>query len=132
MSEIINVKTATPMAYESVGGGDAWNPKGQLTITETGGVLTAAYANDSNVAGSMQFVATTESAAVPASTNQTMQVVCNNPWTQGGAPAPSTLPVTSSTLTIDGSYVVLSFTGNMTPSSTCPGAESFVSGLCSK
>ena len=106
---------------------------GQLTITETGGVLTAAYANDSNAEGSLQFVATTESAAVPATTNQTMQVVCSNPWTQTGTQAPpSKLPVMSSTLTIDGSYVVLSFAGYMTPSSTCPGAETFVSVLCSK
>jgi len=132
VADVINVKAATPMAYESVDGEDAWNPMGQLTITETGGVLTAAYANDSNVAGSLQFVATTESAAVPATTNQTMQVVCNNPWTQAGTQAPSTLPVTSSTLTIDGSYVVLSFAGDMTPSSACPGAESFVSVLCSR
>jgi len=129
---VINAKGATPMAYESVDGEDAWNPTGKLTITETSGVLTAAYANDSNVAGSLQFVATTENAAVPATTNQTMQVVCNNPWTMTGSQPPSTLPVTSSTLTIDGSYVVLSFAGDMTPSSTCPGAETFVSVLCSK
>lgn len=132
VSDVVNDKGATPMGYESVSGGDAWNPMGKLTITETGGVLTAAYANDSNVEGSLQFVATTDTAAVPATTNQTMQVVCDNPWTMGGTAAPSTLPVTSSTLTIDGSYVVLSFTGNMTPSSTCPGAETFVSVLCSK
>ncbi len=131
-SDVINVKAATPMAYESVDGEDAWNPMGMLTITETGGVLTAAYANDSYVEGSLQFVATTDSAAVPATTNQTMQVVCNNPWTQSGTQTPSTLPVKSSTLTIDGSYVALSFTGDMTPSSTCPGAETFVSVLCSK
>jgi hypothetical protein len=129
---VINVNAATSMAYESVDGEDAWNPTGKLTITEMGGVLTAAYANDSYVEGSLQFVATTESAAVPATLNQSMQVVCSNPWTQAGTQAPSTLPVTSSTLTIDGSYVVLSFAGDMTPSSTCPGAETFVSVLCSK
>jgi hypothetical protein len=77
-------------------------------------------------------VATTAGAAVPAVADQTMQVACSDPWTQPGSQAPSTLPVKSSTLTIDGSYVVLSFTGDMTPSSTCPGAETFVSVLCSK
>jgi hypothetical protein len=132
VSSVVNSKPATPMGYESVDGADAWNPMGKLTITETGGVLTAAYANDSYVEGSLQFVATTPSAAVPASTNQTMQVVCNNPWTPTGNPSPSPLPVTSSTLTIDGSYVVLSFAGDMTSSSSCPGAETFVSVLCSK
>jgi len=132
VSDVVNAKGATPMAYESVDGENAWNPTGKLTITETGGILTAAYANDSNVEGSLQFVATTETAAVPATTNQTMQVVCNNPWSMAGSQPPSTLPVTSSTLTIDGSYVVLSLAGDMTASSTCPGAETFVSVLCSK
>jgi hypothetical protein len=132
VSDVVNAKRATPQAYESVDGENAWNPMGKLTITEAGGVLAAAYANDSNVEGSLQFVAKTESAAVPATANQTMQVVCSNPWTMAGNAAPSTLPVTSSTLTIDGSYVVLSFAGDMTPSSTCPGAETFVSVLCSK
>jgi hypothetical protein len=132
VSDVVNSKSAPPMAYESVDGENAWNPMGKLTITETGGVLTAAYANDSNASGSLQFVATTDTAAVPASTNQTMQVVCNNPWVMAGPQPASTLPVISSTLTIDGSYVVLSFAGDMTPSSTCPGAETFVSVLCSK
>jgi hypothetical protein len=131
VSTVVDSKAA-PMGYVSVDGENAWNPMGKLTITETGGVLTAAYANDSNVAGSLQFVATTQSAAVPATTNQTMQVLCSNPWAQTGNPAPSSLPVTSSTLTIDGSYVVLSFAGDMTASSSCPGAETFVSVLCSK
>jgi hypothetical protein len=131
VSSVVSFKAA-PSGYDSVDGENAWNPTGRLTITETGGVLTAAYANDSNVEGSLQFVATTQSAAVPATTNQTMQVVCNNPYAQTGSPAPSTLPVTSSTLTIDGNYVVLSFAGDMTSSSSCPGAETFVSVLCSK
>ncbi len=132
VSGVVNVKAATPMAYESVDGEDAWTPTGKLTITEMDGVLTAAYANDSFVEGSLQFVATSESAAVPATTNQMMQVLCSNPWAQAGTQVPSMLPVTSSTLTIDGSYVVLSFAGDMTSSSTCPGAETFVSVLCSK
>jgi hypothetical protein len=131
VSSVVNFKAA-PGGYESVDGADAWNPKGKLTITETGGVLTAAYANDLYVEGSLKFVATTQSAAVPATANQTMQVVCGNPSAKTGDPPPSTLPVTSSTLTIDGSYVVLSFAGDMTSNSSCPGAETFVSVLCSK
>jgi len=105
---------------------------GALTITEAGGVLTASYANDPFVVGSMQFVPTTRSAAVPATATETMQVECSDPFTDVGDPPLSALPVTSSTLTIDGSSVVLSFFGNMTPSSTCPGAETFVSLLCTK
>jgi hypothetical protein len=110
-------------------------PTGKLTITETGGVLTAAYADDTYVTGSMQFVATTRSAAGPASTSQTIQVYCDNPVsTPGGNPgAPlDTLPVTSSTLTIDGSSVVLSFAGTMGAASGCAGAQTFVSILCAK
>jgi len=130
-SSVVNSKAA-PSGYDSVDGENAWNPMGKLTITETGGVLTATYANDSYVEGSLQFVATTQGAAVPATTNQTMQVVCNNPYAPTGNPSPSSLPVTSSTLTIDGSYVVLSFAGDMTSSSSCPGAETFVTLLCGK
>jgi hypothetical protein len=91
---------------------------GTLTITKGGNLLTATYADDPFVHGSLDFVAITNNAAVPATANQTMQVACfRSPM--------SALPVSSSTLTIDGSSVVLSFIG-----SSCGGAEMTVSLLC--
>ncbi len=47
-SDVVNAKGLPPMTYESDNGGNAWNPTGQLTITETGGVLAVDYANDCN------------------------------------------------------------------------------------
>jgi hypothetical protein len=135
VSSAVSSKSATPQAYETVSSNDP-GTMGTLTITDAGdGVLTAAYANDMFVEGSMQFVATTGHAAVPATTNQTMQVSCSNPWapvTGNGNPVLESMPVTASTLTLDGSWVVLSVFGEMTSSSTCPGAETFVSLLCSR
>jgi hypothetical protein len=105
---------------------------GALTITETGGVLTAAYAKDPYVQGSLAFVATTGSAALPAVANETMQVVCIGASVPSDF-TPSSLPVTSSTLTIDGSSAVLSFVGTLASGgSGCVGAETTVSLLCGK
>jgi len=102
---------------------------GTLTITETGGALTAAYAATPFVQGSLKFVATTGSAAAPTTANETMQVACIG---SAGASAMDSVPVSSSTLTIDGSWVVLSFVGNMPASGDCAGAVTSVSVLCAK
>jgi hypothetical protein len=118
---------AAPGGLESGSGG-----MGTLTITETGSVLTAAYADDSLVEGSLQFVPTTDSTAVPATSNETMQVFCvGSPVPPDGGYISPTL-VTASTLTIDGNWVVLSFVGSMSPSSSCAGVTTSVSVLCAK
>jgi len=98
----------------SPGGSVSGGPGGTLTITETCGVLTAA---STAVKGSLEFVPTTNGAAAPATPNQSVQVQ----W-----PSPYTLPVTSSTLTIDGNSVVLSAVGGNGAS------ETVVSLLCTK
>ena len=109
----------------SITGGD-----GTLTVTQTGPVLTAAYA-DSNVVGSLGFVAVTDGAAVPSTTNETMQIQCDsvNPAFPGSGPpltsAATSVPVTSSTLALDGDHVVLGFAG-----SGCAGESFSVSVLC--
>jgi hypothetical protein len=131
-SAAVNSKAAHPDAYESVSGNSGDTTLGTLTITETGGLLTAAYANDMFVEGSLQFVATTPGAAVPATASQTLQVECTDPWTDPGVAPLSALPVTSSTLTVDGDWVVLSVFGDMPSTSSCLGAETFVSLLCSR
>jgi hypothetical protein len=131
-SATVNSKLAPPQGYESTSSDTDSTTAGTLTMTQAGGVLTAAYANDLFVQGSMQFVAATPTAAFPAVANQTMQVECNNPYDSETNTPMSPLPVTSSTLTLDGSYLVLSLFGDMTSTSTCPGAETFVSVLCSK
>jgi hypothetical protein len=132
VSSTVSFESTDAGSYESASSNNL-GALGTLTITETGGVLTAAYTNDGFVSGSLQFVATTHNAAVPATANETMQVECSNPRaTSGNGISVSSLPVTSSTLTIDGSSVVLSFTGNFTSNSSCPGAETFVNLLCSK
>ena len=119
---------AAPNGLEGGGGGT-----GTLTITEAGGVLTAAYADDMFVDGALQFTVRTEGAAVPTTANETMQVVCvgsaDPPLDGGGL---STMLVTASSLTIDGSWVALSFVGSMTPSSGCAGVTTSVSVLCAK
>ena len=112
-----------PSGLESAGGGP-----GTLTITEAGGVLTATYADDTFVKGSLQFVTTTNGTVVPATSNETMQVFCSLSASAGLDP----LLVTASTLTIDGSWVVLSFVGSMTTSSGCAGAATSVSVLCAR
>ncbi len=131
VSTAMSSKSAPPQAYET-GGGNGLGPMGALAIRAAGGVLTAAYSNDMFVEGSLQFVPTTPGAAVPATVNQTLQVECYDPWASGSDPSLQSLPVTASTLTIDGTWVVLSAFGTMTSSSTCPGAETFVSLLCAR
>jgi hypothetical protein len=97
---------------------------GALTITKTGNLLTASYADDAEVSGTLDFVATTNNAAFPATPNETMQVECLAD-SIGAAPVSQALPVSSSTLTLDGSLVVLSFAGI-----GCGGDQVNVSLLC--
>ena len=113
---------------EQIHTGGVGSGAGTLTITAAGGVLTAAYADDtSSVQGSLRFVTTTDDTAVPATSNQTMQVVC-----PAFPPVWSQMVVAASTLRIDGSWIVLSFVGSMSPGSGCTGGTTSVSVLCAK
>ena len=81
-------------------------------------MLTATYA-DSAIVGSLGFVAVTDGAAVPSTTNETMQIQCDSLGTLAGpgtgpfvTSAAASVPVTSSTLALDGDHVVLGFAGS--------------------
>jgi hypothetical protein len=117
------IHRAPPGGLESGGGG-----AGTLTITAAGGVLTAAYADDTFVQGSLQFVTTTDGTAAPAISNETMQVFC----VESPASGLDKMVVTASTLKIDGSWIVLSFVGSMSPGSGCAGGTTSVSVLCAR
>jgi hypothetical protein len=117
------IHRAPPGGLESGGGG-----AGTLTITAAGGVLTAAYADDTFVQGSLQFVTTTDGTAAPAISNETMEVFC----VESRAPGLDKMVVTASTLKIDGSWIVLSFVGSMSPGSGCAGGTTSVSILCAR
>jgi hypothetical protein len=98
---------------------------GILTVTKTGGLLTAAYANDTALSGSLKFEATTDNAALQAASNETLQFAC---FGSGGGQTVWTataLTVQSSTLTLDGTSVVLSFAGT-----SCNGEQVTGSLLC--
>jgi hypothetical protein len=91
---------------------------GTLTITQANGRITTAYANDTIVSGSLEFVPVTATAAVPAVSNETMQVTCfmeSDPSKTTSTP----LHLASSTLTLDGTTIFLAFSG-----SGCAGARS--------
>ena len=99
---------------------------GTLTVTQTGGVLTAAYTNDVLVTGSLQFVPVSATAAAPAVPNETMQVMCDSVTTGPLLMSLMSLSVTSSTLALEGTRVFLAFTtGN-----ACDGAPLTVSLVC--
>jgi hypothetical protein len=88
---------------------------GTLTVTQTGQVLTAAYC-DTAIEGSLEFVAVANNAAVPATTNETMQIHCDTISDEAGfrtlGSAVESISVASSTLALDGDHVVLGFAGS--------------------
>jgi hypothetical protein len=97
---------------------------GTLTITQADGLITAAYAKDATVSGSLEFVPVTADAAVPAVSNETTRVTCftaSDPSKTTSTP----LAVASSTLALDGTTVFLAFSGN-----GCAGAQSNVFLVC--
>jgi hypothetical protein len=114
---VSNVNQSGPGLQGLVGG------LGTLAITESGNLLTTAYTGDYAAKGSLAFAATTSNTAVPAAANESMQVECSTadpPSNPLGA-----MSVAASTLTLDGTSVVLSFAGT-----GCSGAQLSVSLLC--
>ena len=97
-------------SYESVAGGT-----GVLTVTQSGAVVTAAYAGDLFLTGTLRFVATTDSSAEPAAPGQTLTVECPAPF---GGPVQQTVSVKSGSLTMDGATLFLSFSGPAIPNGT--------------
>jgi hypothetical protein len=121
-SAFVGVYECTPAIWQvqpgNPGGESGTSGSSTLTITQTGRVLTATLGDNLLFKGSLEFVATTSNAAVPAAPNQTMQVTCVDG-------EQNSLSVASSTLTIDDSSVVLSFAG-----SGCGGYDIAGSLLC--
>ncbi len=91
---------------------------GILTVTQTGGVLAADYANDTAVSGSLEFEATNDNAAVQAASSEMIQASCFSPGAEQGLWQTATLAVQSSTLALEGTSLVLSFAGT-----SCNGAQ---------
>lgn len=104
-------------SYEAVAGGN-----GVLTVTQSGAVVTAAYAGNLFVTGTLRFVATTDSSAEPAAAGQTLTVQCPAPF---AGPVQQTMSVASGSLTMDGATLFLSFSGPAIPNgagaSACDG-----------
>ncbi len=106
---------------------------GTLTLTQTGAEVTAQYSGDSYVAGTLHFLATTATTA-GAEANQSLTAPCTvpipaGPGQSGPSPTPDTLPITAGSLSVNGSALVLSFTGAVGGSSSCSMAVSLI---CSK
>ena len=76
-----------------------------LTVTQAGGLLTVAIDNTSPVWGSLEFEATTDDTAGPAVATESVQVACVPGLTA------ATVAVAASTLTVDGTTLVLSLEG---------------------
>jgi hypothetical protein len=92
---------------------------GELTVTQVGGLLTAALDSSTSVWGSLQFEATTDATAAPAGASQSVQVACF----PGGTA--TTVPVSASALTLDGTTLVLSMAGT-----SCDGDQVSASLVC--
>jgi hypothetical protein len=115
--------TANATVSNGTGGGFP----GTLTITQSGSVLTATYADTgSEFSGALEFTATTDSSANPAVPGQVFQALC----VLGGGV--DTVSVTSGSLTIDGNTLFLSLVGDYEGSDSCAGVQATISFVCSK
>jgi hypothetical protein len=101
-------------SYDAVSGGN-----GTLTVTQSGRVVTAVYADDLFVNGTLAFVATTDRSAEPAAAGQTLTFLCPAPF---GMMQSQDLSIASGSLTMDGTTLFLSFSGTATPASPGPSA----------
>ena len=94
----------------TTGGSDfASGGSGTLTLTQTGGVITAAY-SDQDLSGTLRFVATSDTTANPVADGQTLSMT---DWTP--APTPVTLGVTAASLSMDCGTLFLSVVGTVSP-----------------
>src|SRR5262249_8887270 len=101
-----------------------------LTLAQDGAKVSAAYAGDAYIGGTLRFGLTTSTTA-GVETGQTLQTRCTIPM--GRAIPPPTLqplPVAAGSLTLVGSKLFVSFTGTM--GSACADAQVAGTLICSK
>jgi hypothetical protein len=119
-------------ARAQVGGIDmfvAGGGSGTLTLTQDGTNVSAQYAGDPSLAGTLTLGMTTSTTA-SADAGQALMAPCTVPAsTAMQTPAP--LPIAAGALAVSESTLFLSFAGTMTDSSSCPGAQVAGSVICS-
>jgi hypothetical protein len=103
---------------------------GALTLTREGAGLTADYAGDTSLAGTLRLQPTTAVTA-RAGGGQTLTTPCTVPIGMAGGP-PDTLPVAAASLSAAGSSLFLSFTGTMGATTACSGAQVAGSIICAR
>lgn len=102
---------------------------GTLTLTQSGAQVTAQYAGDTEVAGALDLTLNAASTG-SAAADQTLTARCQlDPFTKG---AQGELTIAAASLTADEGTVFLSFSGTMSASSACPGAEKIATLVCAK
>jgi hypothetical protein len=89
---------------------------GTLVLAQTGAEVTADYAGDLGVSGTMHFTATTASTA-NGDEGQSLTALCPL------AGPSDELPVAAASLSVNGGTVFVSFAGTMSASSACPSAQ---------
>jgi hypothetical protein len=114
-----HTKIGATESYVTSGG------NGTLSLTQTGAHLTATYGGDAEVTGTIDLTVSTASVAL-GSAGQTLTALC------GIGPDTGELPVTASTLTVEGGTVFLSFAGTTSASSSCPGTQVTGTLVCTK
>ncbi len=121
--------------YESGGqkqivtsGGDG----GTLLLSQSGATLKAQYSGDKFVTGTLELRLTSATTAI-AALDQSLTTACEVPIGIGVTPSmtPETLPVPAASLGIDGSTLILSFSGTMDGGSSCNAAQKAGSLICS-
>ncbi len=97
--------TSSLQTFDTGAGGS-----GTLTLTQTGATLTATYTGDYAATGTLEFVATTDGSANPASSGQSFDVYpCVDTDRPDGGSEPES--VTAGSLTLDGDSLFMTIIG---------------------
>jgi hypothetical protein len=100
-----------------------------LTLTQDGTKVSAQYAGDPSLAGTLTLALTTSTTA-SADAGQALMAPCMLPVSTA-TQTPAQLPVAAGALAISESTLFLSFAGTMADSSSCPGVQVAGSVICS-
>jgi len=123
-SQVENFAKFDGTNYYLTGGGS-----GTLTLADNGAKVSALYAGDSSLAGTLSLGVTTSTTA-SADAGQTLMALCMvRPGTETRPPEP--LPIAAGALAINDSTLFLSFAGTMPASSSCPGEQVAGTVICS-
>ena len=98
---------------------------GALTLTQRGSQVTATYAGDAELSGSIDFVLSAAGAGT-GSAPQSLDAQCE------GVPMTGVLSVSAASLTAVDGTVFVSFSGAMSADGACPGAEKIASLVCTR